>query len=1136
MLSREEFQQMLQDVALTTDLRRAYGMLLDLLQDLANTHTADSKLHFTSLFTQLAMLCRQRGIDLRSIDAVRRRAHQVLQAKEDASSALLKHDCQIFTAFSEALFCNRHEPIAKNDAPREKSAVGSRLLAVVTAADTVLTEHGDTWRIAVDEPLQPTFNRLKVGQTLCLLDCTVSDDVLRPRYIVVEPDFLLDISALAACVAYYGETPQNYLLRLLSPPETSEAIVLGNVANQFVDSVVNAPADAAPDDIRREALMKSFADAPLDFLVLDKTLGKSFVDRLQEQFQHIYEGIHQQFPTPEIGLQRDVLLLEPTLLCPALGLSGRLDIMSADGRTVVELKSGRARESTPLEARRTHRIQMLLYAEMMRRNFDVRVSELTGYLWYSRYPELIPQRRSYEAVVEALNLRNRIVQMMQFLADGGGPRLLSLLTPEKLNVKGCDDSVFHRFYRPMLERVCKPLQAMDDATRAYFCAFSGFLARELWVGKTTDGKPFSTRGFARTWTADAASKIAAGEMLANLCYCEIDENQQNKSKSSASDVLTFSIPEVTIAVTPSFRPGDAVVLYRFDKQEDTATNHPLYRAFVSEITASHLSLRLLYPQSARLFRDADARYAVEHDHMDVGVTNCFEGLWHFAATSNSRRDLLLGRRKPRPGAPQPVCVKTNPAVDDIVARALAAEDYFLLVGPPGTGKTSVALRALTLNFIEKQRKSGTFESKNASCPANSDLFGAENADCTENSVSSLVESDMQQPALLLTAYTNRAVDEICAMLESAGVDYIRIGSLNSCAEPFRAHLLSELVKGRTRRELRAILDAAPVVVGTVLTLSRRMELFRVKRFVLAVIDEASQILEPQLLTLLCATDSSGVPVVPRFVMVGDHKQLPAVVLQPAEQTKIVEESLLQMGLHDLRSSLFERLYRLVLRDENAALTATLTSQGRMHPDIAAYASEVFYGGRLEAVPLAHQKETLQFSATTDKWERFVASTRFGFVDVAADFENFNLKTNQAEARATAGLIRAVCELYRRKEGHFDAAARVGVIVPFRAQINCVRQALRDAGVAAADMMTIDTVECYQGSQRDIIVFCTTVSRSWQLAMISEPVDVAGTSVDRKLNVAVTRARLQFFLVGNAVLLRRSPLYARLIDACACFAD
>lgn len=207
-----------------------------------------------------------------------------------------------------------------------------------------------------------------------------------------------------------------------------------------------------------------------------------------------------------------------------------------------------------------------------------------------------------------------------------------------------------------------------------------------------------------------------------------------------------------------------------------------------------------------------------------------------------------------------------------------------------------------------------------------------------------------QTQILLLSYTNRAVDEICKAISSIRpeVDFIRVGSELSCDEAYRHHLIENELSLCTRRsEVAERIARCRIFVGTVASISGKPELFRLKRFDVAIIDEATQILEPQLLGILCARSENGENAVGKFILIGDHKQLPAVVLQNTEQSEIYDEGLRSAGLKNLKDSLFERLYRTLqtssedLFPDSASVSAPnhrsfdmLCKQGRMHPEVA----------------------------------------------------------------------------------------------------------------------------------------------------------------------------------------------------------
>ena len=138
------------------------------------------------------------------------------------------------------------------------------------------------------------------------------------------------------------------------------------------------------------------------------------------------------------------------------------------------------------------------------------------------------------------------------------------------------------------------------------------------------------------------------------------------------------------------------------------------------------------------------------------------------------------------------------------------------------------------------------------------------------------------------------------------------------------------------------------------------------------------------------------------------------------------------------------------------------------------------------------------------------------------------KVNPSEARLVADLLRRIYRFYGTR---FDSDKTVGVIVPYRNQIAMIRKEIERLQIPALDRISIDTVERYQGSQRDVIIYSFTVRFGYQLDFLTSNCFVEdGRTIDRKLNVAITRARCQMLMTGHAPLLRQNPVFAALIQA------
>jgi DNA replication ATP-dependent helicase Dna2 len=414
-----------------------------------------------------------------------------------------------------------------------------------------------------------------------------------------------------------------------------------------------------------------------------------------------------------------------------------------------------------------------------------------------------------------------------------------------------------------------------------------------------------------------------------------------------------------------------------------------------------------------------------------------------------RKDVLFGRREPafddaraeqpsadgasgrspraRAQAGGEAFIDNNAAQDRAVRLAVTAEDCALVQGPPGTGKTYTLARTIR----------------------------------------ALVE---RGDRVLLSAFTNRAVDNALAALREQGFDdFVRVGTESGVSEALSLYRLERRGDpGERRREL----ECAPVVAAT--TASCGSRIMREAEFDVAVVDEAGQLTEP---ATLAATNLAD-----RFVLVGDHQQLPPVV----------------RAENDLRRSLFERL---VERYPEAAVL--LDRQYRMSQRIQYFTSEEFYDGRLRPATGDVAARSLDDLPDVDR-RALPADLRDPVTFVDPDGRQVG-NTNPTEADRVAAIV----------EAYIDAGVDpgdVGVIAPFRAQVAEITKRVRD-GVA------VDTVDRFQGSAEEVIVLSLVATGDLDGPIFED---------HRRVNVALTRAKRALRLVGDSEALSSEPFYARML--------
>lgn len=1104
------FDELETAVSLRPDFRKVYQSFNQVFQKFINLKTSQTHLNLGGAFAKTDYLLKEYRASRKLIKTtndtrVRLRKYYEMPESELQKFCLFdfKNLCQ-FIAF----ICDCNIPsslIALFPTEKEPSftplLVGECMRAIVeqwdddyvyvqteNGSDEELTKvcysHGNTIYNYDWSYLKDMFDK---GTQLNLVRPRKVDGVIFPELIIFEPDYLVNISTVAHCFTNYADSPLVELIKKLEPSKNTEAIVLGNLAGQLLDESIHQ----LPNN-------HSYAQSVKDFFknnaigLLTAGVGHQFHSDAQKQKQNITHAIHVSLPTALQRFNSKDGLVEPSFFSEMLGLQGRMDYLQMDFKVLLEQKSGKG--SFPYDnftvPRQTdeHYVQLLLYMALIRYNYRDKYKrngkELHAFLLYSKYSEsLLGLGFSPELIFKAIKVRNGIAWTEMLYTQPNGYRILDGLTPDKLNMKKVNNSLWINYQMPQIASILDPIQNATELEKAYYFRFLTFIANEHVMSKLGN-KTKESSGFAATWHDSLFDKLAAGNI-----YDKLTLDWPNTDTTGRIDSVVLKFSETDNNDMSNFRTGDIVILYPYEKdKEPDARKTMVFRCTIEDIKTDKISLALRATQSDnRVFvKEQGKLWAIEHDFMESSYSSLYKGMQSFLTAPKQRRDLLLLQREPEIDDTLKLKGDYN-GFNDLAIHVKRAKDMFLIIGPPGTGKTSFGL-----------------------------LY--------------TVKEELKEPNsnILLLSYTNRAVDEICNKLEKEGIDYIRIGSHLSCAEEYRHRLLSSIVQNTQKIEdFKKILLSARVYIGTTTSLNSNVSLFQLKQFSLAVIDEASQILEPHLIGLL-SEKINGVPAIRKFVLIGDHKQLPAVVQQEPEISKVKDAILNNIHLTDCRLSLFERLLKRYHNNEN--VVGRLKKQGRMHPDIALFPNYTFYNNELEAVPMPHQKNSLPLIGSGKNGiDDLLTTRRIAFIASETPIGTPTDKVNQNEADIIAAIVVRIYE--KEKDFSFDVNTTVGVIVPYRNQIAAVRKTIDKYGISILHDITIDTVERYQGSQRKYIIYGFTIQKYYQLYFLTNNVfeDFDGSIIDRKLNVAMTRAEEHLIMVGNPELLSNNFTFFKLIE-------
>lgn len=472
----------------------------------------------------------------------------------------------------------------------------------------------------------------------------------------------------------------------------------------------------------------------------------------------------------------------------------------------------------------------------------------------------------------------------------------------------------------------------------------------------------------------------------------------------------------------------------------------------------------------------------------------FEALKQVTGAKNNRlaelRDIFHGTAPASAFTFQPMRFPwLNPTQEAAVNKVLHAKDVAIVHGPPGTGKTTTLVEAI-------------------------------------------YETLHRENQVLVCAQSNMAVDWISEKLVDRGVNVLRIGNPTRVNDKmlsftyerrFEAHpdytqlwsirrairdLYARLHKASNREDVRtkinslkdraseleirinaALFSEARVIACTLTGSASRLLIGQ--KFGTLFIDEAAQALEAACWIAIQKAD--------RVIFAGDHCQLPPTV-------KCIEA---------MRGGLGHTLMQCIVKQKPDTV-ALLKVQYRMNDEIMRFSSEWFYGGMLQSAPEVKYRSILDFD-TPIEWVNTEG------MDAGEEFvgESYG-RINKAEADLSVNKLKAYITRIG-KERFLEERIDVGVISPYKAQVQYLRRLIKGDSFFKPfrPMITVNTVDGFQGQERDVILI--------SLVRANEDGQIGFLNDLRRMNVAITRARMKLIILGDASTLTRHAFYRKLYE-------
>lgn len=767
---------------------------------------------------------------------------------------------------------------------------------------------------------------------------------------------------------------------------------------------------------------------------------------------------HKQF-AGRIGEIQDI---EENIWSPRLGMKGKIDVTvkvnppnkffnSFQKLMPLEIKTGKA--SFSLE----HKGQLIIYQMMMQ---DLGKQIDSGLLLYIREGIMSEIGASEAEKRGLLQMRNRLAH---YLSMDLVTREKELNLPEPINHhSACGRCEYNVICTTFLKREKElsadhPLTKIKDKVTAhlsddhikYFLHWCHLITLE-------HNEIQKTIKLRHIWTKAPEIRAAKGTALINLRIKDLVQPQNDEfihhlGTADTSVDFTATSFEVGEYLIVSTNERCSVAAGRIVKIEQSVVTLTLPRDLSHQYADSNFHIDRYESQSQSVFNFSNVAALLEnHEELRKIIIDK-----HPSTFGNSLPRIVTQRG-------ENILLQMNSVQRKAVLKALTCENYMLIKGLPGTGKSQTLIQLIQILLIMKK-------------------------------------------SILITSHTNSAVDNILLRLMERGINFMRLGSAARVHQSLKNHLESHLVKDcKTVEELDKIYSHHQIVAVTCLGSSH--ELLSRRKFDYCLVDEATQIYQPTVIRPLLSAD--------KFILVGDPQQLVPLVKSSEARLLGADESLFErldspestmvLGLQYRMNRVITKLANaLTYEGELKCANETVEKASMTVPNLQLLQEKMQAEKWLSRALSSHIDQSCSLINTGDVYQiatEFADSIKEDAQKVFAD--KSKLYVNFCEIAIVLYIVDLLIEFGVSGES-------IGVIAPYRGQVDALKKVL-----CHHTKVEVNTVDQYQGRDKKIIIYSCTQSRmNSEATKTSSEVEILDDR--RRLTVAITRAKHKLIMIGDA---------------------